>query len=343
VGTAPNDVAVATPSAGLAWVRFGIAGLIAVATALGLLGVGLEEAAVQGDRQAHPPPGVLVSANEHRLHLHVEGQAVGPPTVVLESAAGEFSVAWARVQPDVARFTRVVAYDRSGLGWSELDTEPPTADRAVANLHRALIEADLGGPYVLVGDGLGAAFTRVFAQTYPHDVAGLVLIDPSGPELVSHGGPKSTPRDQTTLAASAFPQYVARVGLLRFFDPLPAYADELPPSVRQTARAFSRHADQLLQARAEVEQARDPTSATNRLLVRDPDLGAVPLTVLSSSCALDEYLAARRAAAQEVATLSSRGSLRVLATACRHSPVTAEQTAAQLVEEIRAAVMGPAH
>jgi hypothetical protein len=39
------------------------------------------------------------------------------PTVVLEAPATAMSSAWAWVQADVAKMTRVCSYDRAGLGW----------------------------------------------------------------------------------------------------------------------------------------------------------------------------------------------------------------------------------
>ena len=51
-----------------------------------------------------PPPGCLVPVDGHRLHVVSLGQ--GEPIVLLESAIAASSVSWARVQPEVAQFTR---------------------------------------------------------------------------------------------------------------------------------------------------------------------------------------------------------------------------------------------
>lgn len=37
--------------------------------------------------------------------------------MILEAGAGDFSVEWSLVQPDVARFVRACSYDRAGDGW----------------------------------------------------------------------------------------------------------------------------------------------------------------------------------------------------------------------------------
>jgi hypothetical protein len=55
--------------------------------------------------------------------------------------------------------------------------QPRSAADAVAELHALLRAAPLLGPYVLVGHSLGGLFVRLYASTYPRQVAGLVLVD----------------------------------------------------------------------------------------------------------------------------------------------------------------------
>ena len=45
-------------------------------------------------------------------------------------------------------------------------------------LHAALQAAQVEPPYLLVGQSHGALFSRLFAATYPDEVAGLLLLDP---------------------------------------------------------------------------------------------------------------------------------------------------------------------
>lgn len=74
------------------------------------------------DRRAYPPPGRLVEMDGCRMHLQMAGS--GGPTVVLETGLGGMSSAWGWIQPEAARFGRVVSYDRAGLGWSGPDKAP---------------------------------------------------------------------------------------------------------------------------------------------------------------------------------------------------------------------------
>ena len=78
------------------------------------------------------------------------------------------------VQPEVAKFTRVCAYDHSGIAWS--DPGPPdSCALRVGEIHTALSKAKIAGPYVLVGHSLGALVSRLYAATYPDEVAGMVI------------------------------------------------------------------------------------------------------------------------------------------------------------------------
>jgi len=123
--------------------------------------------------------------------LYLECRGAGSPTVVLEAGLRNRADIWS-VQPDqgeavlpaVAGFTRVCAYDRPGttLGAEQLSRSDPvpmprTAKDTVADLHALLEAAAVPGPYVLVGHSTGGLIIRLYASTYPKDIAGLVLVD----------------------------------------------------------------------------------------------------------------------------------------------------------------------
>jgi pimeloyl-ACP methyl ester carboxylesterase len=81
------------------------------------------------------------------------------------------------VQPEVARFARVCSYDRAGDGWSDLGPHPRTMGQIVYELHTLLEKAGERPPYVLVGQAYGGVLVRLYAATYPAEVAGMVLVD----------------------------------------------------------------------------------------------------------------------------------------------------------------------
>ena len=122
--------------------------------------------------------------------MYLECRGIGSPTVVLvvglRGSAEDWNIAekpGPRVFPEVAKFTRVCAYDRPGTPVGEKPSrsdpvpQPTTAGTAVADLHALLTAAGEAGPYVLVAHSYGGLIGRLYASTYPDEVSGLVLVD----------------------------------------------------------------------------------------------------------------------------------------------------------------------
>src|SRR5687768_4324325 len=104
----------------------------------------------------------------------------GKPTVGLEGGTFGTNRGWEVGQPAVAEFTRVIAYDRAGLGISDpAPAEARTSAQIARELHRALRVAGVRPPYVLVGSSAGGFHIRLFAHQFPEEVVGLVLVDPA--------------------------------------------------------------------------------------------------------------------------------------------------------------------
>jgi len=129
------------------------------------------------DRHSNPPPGRFVDVDGLRMHLVCTGQ--GSPTVVLDSGLSNSWLHWYKVQPEVAKFSRVCSYDRAGYGWSDPGPEPRSSLQIAHELKQLLQSAGERGPYVLVGHSMGGYDIRVYAGQYPNDVAGMVLVDAS--------------------------------------------------------------------------------------------------------------------------------------------------------------------
>ena len=142
----------------------------------------------------------LIGVGDAReLYLTCEGE--GSPTVVMEAGGAGHSDSWRFVQPDVAEFTRVCAYDRSGTGRSSSSPALGTTQAIAVELRVLLAAADVQPPYVLVGHSLGGIIVRRFAAKYPNEIAGIVMVDTSGVD----------PRErlQAVLTAEEWQRYAA--------------------------------------------------------------------------------------------------------------------------------------
>jgi pimeloyl-ACP methyl ester carboxylesterase len=126
---------------------------------------------------AVPPIGRLYDVGGRRLLLHHSG--TGGPAVVIAPGAGAIGLDYLNVHDQASAFTTSVLYDRAGTGWSHRVDLPRTAAEVVDELRDLLRAADVPAPYLLVGHSLGGLYVRHYAQRFPDEVAGLLLLDPA--------------------------------------------------------------------------------------------------------------------------------------------------------------------
>jgi len=209
-----------------------------------LVGATYQGVATALDRRNFPRPGGLVSVGDHQLHIYCTGASQSDrPTVVLEAPEGSMSSEWAWVQAALTERGRVCSYDRSGLGWSEAGDQPYDPGRVPDELHTLLHNASVPGPYVLVGQSLGAAFARLYAARYAQELSAAVLID-----MPDASG---RPDDVSLVAMSP---WLARAGVLRASGLFADRADGLPEKDAGALRSFMNRPDHLTRASRELSR-----------------------------------------------------------------------------------------
>ena len=157
--------------------------IVGVIIALMIVGAIYESVAEAADAKAYPPPGQMVDVGGYRLHINCTG--TGSPTVVIDAGLGDWSTGWGFVQPEIAKATRVCTYDRAGWAWSDVGPLPRDAAQFAKELHTLLKNANIPGPYIMVGHSLGGLTVRVFVHDYSSEVVGVVLIDSMTPQQFS--------------------------------------------------------------------------------------------------------------------------------------------------------------
>ncbi|MGN7177220.1 alpha/beta hydrolase [Paenibacillus sp. FSL R5-0490] len=124
---------------------------------------------------------MFIPISKCTLYARLVGENSGKPTVIMDAGYGDYSKAWNSVLREISMLSRVLIYDRAGLGKSESSSNPRTSREMVKELKELLNEAKIKPPYILAGHSFGGVNMRMFAAEYPNEVCGLVLID-STPE-----------------------------------------------------------------------------------------------------------------------------------------------------------------
>lgn len=258
--------------------------------------------------------GKMIDVGGHRLYLECTGS--GGPAVILQAGLGASSSSWAGITPAIAATTTVCAYDRAGHGRSDEAGRQDGIALAI-DLHTLLERGGVAGPYVIVGHSSGGPYVRVFAEQYPDDIAGMVLLDAQPADaftaLPQYPGVYATFRTLATLSPS-----LARIGLLGLALGLPA--DESTPAVARGA------SEEILALPTVLQQSASLTSIGDRPLivvtaVAEADPGWVP-------------------AQDNLPRLSTASVHRVLATATHNSLISGVDVTAssQAILDVLAAV-----
>jgi pimeloyl-ACP methyl ester carboxylesterase len=287
-----------------------------------------QAAATALDLRNFPPPGAIVEIDG--CSMHVQSAGSGPPTVVLEAGLGGMSSAWAWIQPELAKFSRVVSYDRAGLGWSETDISPKTAQFAAHRLRTILRCAEALPPFVLVGHSLGGLLVRVFADLYPEEVVGMVQVDAAHPDQHVRSAAIELHMRTGFRVLRAVP-LLAQLGYIRLTGLFNSWAEGLPP--RQSAEAMV-----FLSSSRHLRTTRDESLAWDIICkeVRDTSsLGDIPLAVVTACRAV---LPGHPELQEELAALS-RDSIHMAVRGANHvTLITRREYAQTVVEAIRIVV-----
>jgi pimeloyl-ACP methyl ester carboxylesterase len=218
------------------------------------------------DRRFNPEDGRLYDVGGFKMHMACTGE--GSPAVILESGLGDTYVSWRKVQPQIAKFTRVCSYDRAGLGYSESSPQPRTSKVMAAELHSLLKAAGIAPPYVLVGHSMGGYNVRLYASLFPSEVTGVVLVDASHPDQDNRFPSELKNMEGSWVREAEFLEYTTPFGVPRLI----GLCDEDP--VQRAAECNFHSAREGVAELKSFAESAAQTAATG-------SLGDLPLAVLS--------------------------------------------------------------
>src|SRR5215210_2327011 len=313
--------------------------LVVALLALAVAGAIYQAIATELAERDYPPPGEMVDVGGYSLHIRCVGQ--GSPTVLLDAGSGLFSAQWVRVQREVSDTTRVCAYDRAGMGWSEMGPDPRDARQITSELHTLLGKAGIEGPYVLGGHSFGGMYMQTYAARYPDEVAGVVLVDSSTdpdqfsqrPEAQDSYEPQKQSFAVVSLLARLGVSLLARLGIVRLMSKLDPASPELPPQQRAQIDALSPSTRQVTTTALEF------LAPTQTLRLGGPgSLGNKPLAVVTAGTSEPSWLKRQ----DDLATLTSSNSIHRVVKGARHESLVYDRSDAQAtitaIDEVVAAV-----
>ena len=157
------------------------------------------------------------------------------------------------------------------MGWSDASPERRDAGHIAAELHTLLRNAQVPGPYVLVGWSFGGLYVREYAGQYRDEVSGMVLLDSSHPDQWTSTAEGRAQFESNAKIYSLAP-FLVRLGVMRvmgFLQPasgLPTpYGEELRASFAAT-KDWDAQSAEFLASLATATQIRDSGSLDNTLL-----------------------------------------------------------------------------
>lgn len=166
-------------------VLIGLVLLIVILTA----GFIYQEYGERQDAKAYKPLGKLYNVQESKMHLSTGGQ--GETTVVFAPGWGtsNATVDFYPLAEGLAPHVKYAVYDRFGYGYSDNVNRPRDIDSIVEEIHELLVTSQQKPPFVFVGHSLGALEAIRYAQKYPSEVKGIVMVDGGSPEYYASSKP----------------------------------------------------------------------------------------------------------------------------------------------------------
>lgn len=280
---------------------------IALAALVLAVGWSYQRIAEYRDDRRFPPPGELHTVDGRLMHIHCTG--FGSPTIVIEQGIGGPSTEWNDINRRMSAISRVCAYDRAGMGYSEPARMPTLAVDVARNLHGLLQASGVDDGLVFVAWSAGGIYAKEYYRQFPARVRGMVLVDSPHEQALQLMPPQ--PSNSDNLARLKRNYYLAQFGWLRLNGEIEAqYANsDLPEEDRRRLIAFFHKAhtfrtlfDEGVGLELDLARGASP-----------PPLGDLPLVVIAEGKPrhpyMKENLALWHDLQRELATLSSNGRL----------------------------------
>ena len=136
-----------------------------------------EETALLKEKGYYNP----VSVGDYCLNAAKFGNENGEHTIIAMAGlgSGDFPVAMRKVTASLEKNNLVVFVDRAGYGFSDDTENEMTLEYIVEDYRKALKNAGVEAPYVLMPHSIGGAYANYWVSNYPEEIEAVVFVDGS--------------------------------------------------------------------------------------------------------------------------------------------------------------------
>lgn len=122
-----------------------------------------------------------VSVGDHCLNVAKFGNENGKHTIVAMAGfgCGDFPVSMRQMTAPIEEDNLVVFVDRAGYGFSDDTDDEMTLEYIVEDYRKALKNAGVEAPYILMPHSIGGAYATYWVSNYPDEIEAVVFVDGS--------------------------------------------------------------------------------------------------------------------------------------------------------------------
>lgn len=122
-----------------------------------------------------------VSVGDYSLNTAIFGNPEGEHTIVglAGLGMGDYAVTARQMTACLEEKNKIVFIDRAGYGFSDDTENDMTLEYIVEDYRKALQNAGIEGPYILMPHSIGGAYANYWVSHYPEEIEGIVFVDGS--------------------------------------------------------------------------------------------------------------------------------------------------------------------
>lgn len=122
-----------------------------------------------------------VSVGDYCLNVAKFGNENGAHTIIAMAGLGssDFSVSMRQMTASLEENNLVVFVDRAGYGFSDDTENEMTLEYIVEDYRKALKNAGIEAPYILMPHSIGGAYANYWVSNYPDEIEAVVFVDGS--------------------------------------------------------------------------------------------------------------------------------------------------------------------